>query len=231
MALEGDGTVTPTPPLRRAMEITRAKLVAAGHTVVPFTPYEHPEAAALITAMWSADGGAEFRRDTDASGEPLHPQLERWLGHTSGTAPQTVSETWQTQHRRALLARRWLERWQATAEVTGTGRPIDGLITPSTPFPAIRHDAGYPWYWGALSPLLDLTAGVFPVTMVDGVKDRVPEGWTAISEKDEEVMRRYEGPERHENALVGLALIVRRLEEEKVTAMLRVMGDVVGVDY
>jgi amidase len=48
------------------------------------------------------------------------------------------------QLKRAELATAWLERWQATAEKTGTGRPIDGLIMPSTPFPAIRHDSGYP---------------------------------------------------------------------------------------
>ena len=40
-----------------------------------------------------------------------------------------------------------------------------------------------------------------------------------------------EKPENHENALVGLALIGRRLEEEKITALLQVMKDVVGVDY
>lgn len=38
-------------------------------------------------------------------------------------------------------------------------------------------------------------------------------------------------PENHENALVGLVLIGRRLEEEKVTAMLKLMEHVVGVDY
>lgn len=38
-------------------------------------------------------------------------------------------------------------------------------------------------------------------------------------------------PENHENAPVGLAFIARRLEEEKVVAMLGVMEQVVGVDY
>lgn len=35
-----------------------------------------------------------------------------------------------------------------------------------------------------------------------------------------------ERPENHENALVGLALIGRRLEEEKVVAMLQVIKSV-----
>ncbi|KAK5123207.1 putative amidase [Meristemomyces frigidus] len=245
----GDGHVTPTPPLRRAMEITKAKLEAAGHKVIDFTPHEMPEASEIITEMWSADNGQGFQRDTDASGEPLHPQLERWLGHSAaeaqlktGEKPQSVFDTWQNQHRRALLAQRWLERWQATAKETGTGRPIDGLIMPSTPFPAIRHDGGYPWHWGAMSPLLDLATGVFPVTKVDLEKDKVPADWQPISAKDKEVMEYLNNsltsilhadgrPENHSNALIGLALIARRLEEEKVTAMLEVMKDVVGIDY
>ncbi len=39
------------------------------------------------------------------------------------------------------------------------------------------------------------------------------------------------GAEEHENALVGLVVIARRLEEEKVVAMLGVLEGVVGVDY
>jgi amidase len=139
-----DGNVTPTPPLRRAMEITKAALLAAGHEVIDFILTEHPEAVEIITKMWSADRGQEFQRDTDASGEPLHPQLEAWLGKSAKRVLMTVFQTWENQRRRALLQTRWLERWQGTREVSGTGRPIDGLIMPSTPFPAIRHDGGYP---------------------------------------------------------------------------------------
>jgi amidase len=184
----GDGKVTPSPPLRRAMEITKAKLIAAGHKVIDYIPIESAEAVEIVSKMWSADGGQEFQRDTDASGEPLHPQVEAWLGHSGTAKAQTVFETWQNQHERALLAQRWLERWQETKRLTGTGRPIDGLIMPSTPFPAIRHDGGYPWHYGALSPLLDLTTGVFPVTKVDLEKDKVPGDWKAISDMDQKVM-------------------------------------------
>lgn len=140
----GDGVVNPTPPLRRAMEMTKAALLAAGHEVIEYIPYEHPESAEIITKMWSADGGQEFQRDTDSTGEPLQPTVENWLGHSANCTPQTVFETWQNQHRRSLLQTAWLERWQNSMALTSTGRPIDGLIMPSTPFPAIRHDAGYP---------------------------------------------------------------------------------------
>ncbi|KAH7015942.1 amidase [Ilyonectria destructans] len=227
----GDSHVTPSPPLRRAMDITKAKLLAAGHEIIEFVPYEMATAAEIIYKMWEADGGYEFQRDTDATGEPLQDFIEKWMGHSAGVKPQTAIETWQNQHQRALLAEKFLNRWQRTAEQTSTGRPIDALIMPSTPFPAIRHGGGYPWQYGTLSPLLDLTTGVFPVTKVDLEKDRVPEDWQPISAKDKEVMDYYGKPENHEDALIGLALIARRLEEEKVTAMLHVIRNVVGVDY
>lgn len=170
------------------MEITKAKLLAAGHEVIDFVPYEMAAATEIIYKMWEADGGYEFQRDVDASGESLQEFVEKWVGRSVGVKPQTAFETWQNQHRRTLLAEKFLARWQATAAQTSTGRPIDGLLIPSTPFPAIRHGGRYPWQYGTLSPLLDLTTGVFPVTKVDLEKDRVPEDWQPISAKDKEVM-------------------------------------------
>ena len=167
----GDGRVTPTPPLRRAMEITKNALIAAGHEVIDFVPTEHIEAAEIISRMWEADGGEEFQRDTDASGEPLQPTVEGWLGHSANVKPQTVFETWQNQQRRTILSTTWLERWQSTISKTSTGRPIDALIMPSTPFPAIKHDAGYPVSFIAW----------FVAPMLTYVFDKAPLGCTVSS--------------------------------------------------
>jgi amidase len=171
------------------MEITKAKLIAAGHEVIDFIPYETKEVFEIILNMWTADGGEEIRRDAGATGEPLPLNAEAIYGPSNTSLkPATVFETWQNQYRKTLLAQGFLERWQKTAESTGTGRPIDALITPSTPFPAIRHDMPYKWNYGVLSPLLDLTTGVFPVTKVDLEKDIIPADWQPISDKDREVM-------------------------------------------
>ncbi|KAL7624816.1 hypothetical protein AAE478_004030 [Parahypoxylon ruwenzoriense] len=190
LAAQEPWSTIPRPPLRRAMEMTREKLLAAGHSAIDFVPYETKEAAEIIWKMWLADGAEEIRRDSGLTGEPLPPSVELIYGHSNASLrPLSVTETWQNQQKRAILAQKLLDRWQKTAENTGTGRPIDGLIMPNTPAPTMRHDTRQPWNYGVLSPLLDLTTGVFPVTKVDLEKDVIPRDWQPISEKDREAMK------------------------------------------
>ncbi len=222
-ALEGDGHVTPSPPLRRAMEMARARLLAAGHAVVDFVPRENREAQAILLKMWTADGGRDVCRHAALSGEPLPPHVDVWMGRAAqqaGLAPQSVSDTWENQQARSLLAQRWCDRWQATEAITGTGRPIDALLIPSAPLPgscrpscpsanplrpeskandkslrpAPRHSAGLPWQYGSLASLLDLTSGVFPVTTVDADKDVDPADFQPQSRRDEQVRDACESP-------------------------------------
>jgi amidase len=188
----GDGRVSPSPPLRRAMELTRAALLDAGHRVVEFGRLdENREAHDILQKMWTADGGEDVRRAAGRSGEPLPPAVERWIGETAvakGLKAKTSSEMWETNHKRAQLAAAWMRRWAATEEMTGTGRPIDALILPSTPLPAVRHDDAMPWQYGFLPPLLDLTSAVFPVTKVDQELDGVPADFRPVSRKDKQLM-------------------------------------------
>ena len=237
----GDGVVAPSPPLRRAMEITKEKLLAAGHIIIDYEIKDASEVYNIVRRMWSADGGQEFQRDTDASGEPLQPQVEKWLGHSANVKPMTVFETWQNQHRRDQLSTEWLESWERTAERTGTGRPIDGLIMPSTPFPAVRHRGGYQvgqllernllvggeseklrsvadvdcqHHYGTLSPLFDLTTGIFPVTKVDLEKDVEPTDWKPSSELEKQVTEYCKEIDFQNRALEMRLIVFRRQTRE-----------------
>ena len=67
--------------------------------------------------------------------------------------------------------------------------------------------------------------------MVDQAKDVFAEGTDPATEDEREVMEFYDHPSKFENSPVGLSVIGRRLEEEKVVAMLQLISDVVGVDY
>ncbi|KJX92655.1 fatty-acid amide hydrolase like protein [Zymoseptoria brevis] len=226
----GDGDAAPTPPHRRAMDLVRKKLTAAGHVCIDFTPVEMPAARDVIDAFFNADGGAEFRADLSASNEPF----PAWLSSPTKRPALTVSETWEAQAERDRVAEDWLDRWNATEIVSSTGRPMDALISPGFHFPAIRHGCAKASNYAAIGAVLDLSTGVFPVTKVCPERDRVDhhhDDWTPMFDGDVEVMENYIGPEEYKDAPVGLQIMGRRLEEEKVTAMMGLISDVVGVDY
>ena len=48
-------------------------------------------------------------------------------------------ELWQAQKEKRVLRKKYLDRWHDTISVTGTGRPIDAIISPVAPFAATPH--------------------------------------------------------------------------------------------
>jgi amidase len=48
-------------------------------------------------------------------------------------------QLWQTQKQKRLLRKEYLDRWQATQSITGTGRPMDAIISPVAPYAAPPH--------------------------------------------------------------------------------------------
>ena len=53
--------------------------------------------------------------------------------------PLDAYQLWQLSKKRRELRKELLDRWQATESLTGTGRPIDGLICPPAPYAAVPH--------------------------------------------------------------------------------------------
>ena len=81
----------------------------------------------------------------------------------------------------------YLEYWNSTKDLTGTGRPVDGLIAPLAPFPAARQE-GYSYYgYSTFVNLLDYTSCVFPVTTADKNIDVMDEDFRPLSDEDKEV--------------------------------------------
>ncbi|KXS98059.1 hypothetical protein AC579_7962 [Pseudocercospora musae] len=166
---------------QKSCALIAKKLVDAGHNVIDYIPFESVAGRLIAIKMCCADGGQEFQQNADASGEPLHFKIEAWLGKTAKVKPMIVFETWQNQHKRAQLAQKWSKRWEATVPETGTGRPIDALIMPSLPFPAVPHDSLYTSSYNTMCSLLDLATGEVPLTKVDVEKDMMPIGQQPMS--------------------------------------------------
>ena len=53
--------------------------------------------------------------------------------------PLSAYKVWQLNKERKELRKALLDRWQATASETGTGRPIDALLCPVAPYAAVPH--------------------------------------------------------------------------------------------
>ncbi len=64
--------------------------------------------------------------------------FERALHRPSGVT-LSAFEHWQVNVKQRNLKEEVLDYWRETAKVTGTGRPVDALITAMAPFAAPPH--------------------------------------------------------------------------------------------
>lgn len=65
---------------------------------------------------------------------------------SSDKPPVTAYELWQIQKRKREIREEFLASWNKTTERTGTGRPMDAIISPCMPFVAHEHGQNrYEW--------------------------------------------------------------------------------------
>ena len=92
----------------------------------------------------------------------------------------------------------YLEYWNSTAELTGTGRPVDAFISPLAPFCAARPEK-YKYYgYSTIINMIDYTSCVLPITTVDKSVDVVDETFSPLSDFDKDISNDCEcHPVRH----------------------------------
>jgi Asp-tRNA(Asn)/Glu-tRNA(Gln) amidotransferase A subunit family amidase len=78
---------------------------------------------------------------------------------------------------------------------------------------------------------LDYTAGIIPVTHVDRVKDQLPAGFNVrkLNGVAQGAYKLYDADAMH-GLPVGIQVVGRRLEEEKVLAIMQRVEDALGDD-
>ncbi|WPG98228.1 Hypothetical protein R9X50_00101600 [Acrodontium crateriforme] len=215
-----DGVVTPTPPVARAIDIMVHTLEKLGHKVITWNPTpHHSQLNASCFKIWDFDGGKDCLGAFALSGEPAAPQalvVER---------PEVTASTIMAANiEKRSLQKEYMEYWNSTAELTGTGEPVDAVISPVAPFPAARPEM-YKYYgYSVMANMLDYSSVVVPVTTVDKNVDKRIENFTPIDAADQEVQNTYD-PEIYDGAHVSLQLIGRRLQEEKMIALAKYVGE------
>ncbi|KAF8700016.1 Amidase, partial [Rhizoctonia solani] len=146
------------------------------------------------------------------------------MGERLEAGTHTLAQSWAANAQRDQFRGRALKHWNNTALRSKSGRPVDAILCPVAPTLAPPHDTtrwgGYTTYWN----LLDLPSVVFP----SGEPFRAST-WksTNRSPSDEprnpidEFVKEQWVPEAFDGAPIGLQLVGRRWQEEKLLAMLK----------
>ncbi|PVF94556.1 amidase [Serendipita vermifera] len=235
-----DEHTLPHPPIHRALNMVKEALERAGHRVIQWQPYKHVE---LYEAQWTietADLAEDILTECRATGEPyitsLDPvNVDAELNAPVGCDPPqkpspfhtehlSAYQLWKTHERKRQLRKDYLDYWMRSALDTGTGRPIDALISPVAPFAAPPHGKNNHCNYTMLFNALDYPAIAFPVTTVDQEKDIIVERTSFYSDADKANHEMYD-PQVFRDAPVGLQLVARTQEEEALLGMMEIVDE------
>jgi amidase len=180
--LTHDGTCGVHPPVARALQMVVDSLRSRGHTVIDWKPTpSHAHLGELAGKIYAFDGGADSKHHFGLSGEKPAPQL------ISPDSPEyTASEIMAVNIAKREAQKDYMEYWNSTAELTGTGKPVDAVISPLAPFAAARPEKYTYLTYSSFVNLLDYTSVVVPVTNVDKNVDKKDEGFKAVGEVDQQ---------------------------------------------
>jgi len=174
-----DGIVAPCPPVKRAIEQVVDLVQSLGHKVVEWKPPSHAHLQDIINRAFSFDGGRDAKEAFELSGENPAPQIMIGMGEQ-----YNATQIMQTMVQKREACKAYMEYWNSTVDQTGTGRPVDAIISPLAPFPAARKNA-YTYYgYSFFVNLLDYTSVVVPVTKADKNIDKEYTTFEPLNDED-----------------------------------------------
>ena len=224
--MKSDGIANPDPPVARAVDMTAKALEKAGHKLVEWKPPSHQRLLDYAFKTWFYDGGKDVHEAFGLSGEPMSRQISMSYGEKPGEE-STASQVAANNVVKREFQKEYMDYWNSTASLTGTGRPVDGVICPLAPYPAARPEKYQYYGWSAFVNGLNYTAVVVPVTVADKNVDKYPDGYKAISDTDQVVVDDYDA-EIYDGAHVSVQIVGRRYTEEKMLAIAEYVGGLLG---
>ena len=138
----------------------------------------------MKVAAWKYDGGADVHGAFALSGEPIAKQVQPLYG-TKPVEQMKASEIAAVNIAKRDYQKEYLEYWNSTQELTGTGRPVDAVIAPLAPFPAARPGTYNYYGYSSIVNFLDYTSCVLPVTNTDKNMDTINKDFKPVSDVDQ----------------------------------------------
>ncbi|KAI0014978.1 amidase [Xylariomycetidae sp. FL0641] len=248
-----DGVVDPSPACLRALKQTEEALKRAGHEIVEIDPPSPYEGLYIGAHLLNADGCQMFKSFMRPGewNDPGAAQMDKlfrvpglfryfyylwvkyvrkdplWAALVKKWRQKSAYENWQLVDRREWYRARWFDWWNESG--------VDCLLTPPNATPAVPHDAmkdavsscGYTFLFN----VLDYTAGCIPVTRVDKNLDALSPLFDIkkLNGVAQGAYKHYDAEAMH-GLPVGVQIVGRRLEEEKVLAIMERVEDALGAE-
>lgn len=217
-----DNVVLPHPPIQRALRLITGRLKEAGIQVVDFPPYLHDEAWAILSSLYYPDGGEYDSEAIESSNEPWRPLSEWIIKDNPCVKKLSIGELSYWLEEREAYRKEYALHWNKLG--------VDAVLCPVGPGVAPKHDTAKYWCYTSQWNLLDYPGVVFPVTKVDKVVDVFEDDFKPISGHDSDNHKLYD-PEEFHGLPVGLQLVGRRFEDEKVLRILDQLHCSIGMSF
>ncbi|KAF2749743.1 general amidase [Sporormia fimetaria CBS 119925] len=218
--LYNDGYMTPHPPITRGLHIVSRALESAGHKVVPWDPPSHKAAADIHLAFLVSDGGHDVHKQLALSGEALIEPLRNVFEFKDPISAIEIQDL-SIAGRNACAA--YYDYWNSRS--ADDGQDVDAFVMPVAPHAAVIPGCYLYTGYTEVVNLLDYSACVVPVTRADKEVDVLDEGFQPLNEMDKKNWELYD-KEKYDGAPVGLQIVCRKWEEEKIWAVGKIVDAV-----
>ncbi|KAK5449840.1 hypothetical protein LTS15_008412 [Exophiala xenobiotica] len=222
--LANDGLVTPHPPIARAMNVVKQALSDNGYELVDWFPPSNNESIEIHGPIARGDGCPDVYDAINLSQEPIVPEIAHLFPGGKLRPPMPLPEYEQVVLHMKDFRQRWHEYWNSSAKKTKSGRPVEAIVAPVSPYAAVLPGKFYHSPYSSVINVLDYTAIVIPVTFADKNVDNVPADFQPLTDKDKMNMDSYDADAYH-GAPASVQLIGRRLDEERLLSMAQLVVD------
>ncbi|WFD40530.1 amidase [Malassezia japonica] len=216
-----DDVAHPQPPIRAALEHIADSLHRLGHEVIPFEPPSHAHALTIWLSIMAQTAGGKIHELCEDAGEPLVPEVAELMGEKRGDRePATAEEVWEQAEDRLAYTAEYDQAWNETAKRTQCKRPMDAILMPNTGVVAWER-GGVNYFVGNV---LHYSSVSMPLAKSGPVPQKTRDEF--FNTTDEEVYHAYD-PNKHNGMPIGIQLMGRRFQEEKVLALAKIVQDAV----
>ncbi|PGH19655.1 hypothetical protein AJ80_03810 [Polytolypa hystricis UAMH7299] len=215
-----DNYMSPHPPVTRGLKIVYEALKGIGYKAIDWNPPSHQALSQLHLDIIISDGGHDVNKQLDLSGEPIIPPIRETFKLRE---PFTAIKCQELAIQGLELCRAYSDYWESTAN--DDGQVVDAVIMPAAPHAAVIPGKYFYTGYTEVFNTVDYSSAVFPVTKADKAVDIADPNYKPFNEVDQKNWEAYD-PEVYHGAPVGLQVVARRYEEEKVLAIARIIDQV-----